>query len=74
MILHNLIIEDESNYNFDPLFDVGSNVSHLKRRSSFENYFQRTTQIENELVNYQMLVNFHFLVNDHVGLLDIEFP
>jgi hypothetical protein len=30
VILHNLIIEDESNYNLEPLFDVGSNVSHLK--------------------------------------------
>ncbi len=30
VILHNLIIEDESNCNLEPLFDVVSNVSHLK--------------------------------------------
>ncbi len=30
VILHNLIIEGECNCNLEPLFDVGSNVSHLK--------------------------------------------
>jgi hypothetical protein len=39
VILHNLILEDESNYNLEPLFDVGSNVSHLKQSLSFEDYF-----------------------------------
>jgi hypothetical protein len=38
VILHNLIIEDESNCNLKPLFDVGSNVSHLKQGLSFEDY------------------------------------
>jgi hypothetical protein len=30
VILHNLIIKDDSNCNLEPLFDVGSIVSHLK--------------------------------------------
>jgi hypothetical protein len=30
VILYNLIIEGESNCNLEPLFDVGSNVSHLE--------------------------------------------
>jgi hypothetical protein len=37
VILCNLIIEDASNCNIKPLFDVGSNVSHLKQRLFFEN-------------------------------------
>jgi hypothetical protein len=39
VILHNLIIKDESNCNLEPLFDVGSNVSHLKQGLSFEDYW-----------------------------------
>ncbi len=38
VILHNLIIKDESNCNLEHLFDVGSNVSHLKQRLSFGDY------------------------------------
>jgi hypothetical protein len=30
VILHSLIIEDESNYNLEPSCDVGFSVSHLK--------------------------------------------
>jgi hypothetical protein len=54
VILHNLIIEDESNCNLEPLFDVGSNVSHLKRGLSFEEYCQGTTQIENVVIHYNL--------------------
>ncbi len=47
VISYNLIIEDESNCNLEYLFNVGSNVAHLKQGLSFEDYCQRTTQIEN---------------------------
>ncbi len=47
VILQNLIIEDESNCNLKHLFNVGSNVSHLKQGLSFEDYYQGTTVIEN---------------------------
>ncbi len=40
VILHNLIIENESNCNLECLFNVGSNVSHLKQGLSFEYYYQ----------------------------------
>jgi hypothetical protein len=36
VILHNLIIEDESNCNLTPLFDVGSNVSHLGNNANWK--------------------------------------
>jgi hypothetical protein len=52
LILHNLIIEDESNCILEPLFDVGSDVSHLKQGLYFENYCQGTTQIENMAIYY----------------------
>jgi hypothetical protein len=54
VILHNLMIEDESNYNLEPLFDVGSNVSHLRWRLSFEDYCQGNTQIENVATHYNL--------------------
>ncbi len=54
VILHNLIIKDESNCNLEHLFDVGSNVSHLKQGLFFENHFQRTTQIENVVTRYNL--------------------
>jgi hypothetical protein len=38
VILRNLIIKDESNCNLKHLFDVGSNVSHLKQRLFFGDY------------------------------------
>ncbi len=47
VISHNIIIEDESNCNLEYLFNVGSNVSHLKQGLSIEIYCQVTTQIEN---------------------------
>jgi len=54
VILHNLIIEDESNCNLEHLFDVGSNVSHLKQGLSFEDHFQGTTQIDNVVTHYNL--------------------
>ncbi len=54
VIMHNLIIEDESNCNLEPLFNFGSNVSHLKWRLSFEDYHQGTTQIENVATHYNL--------------------
>jgi hypothetical protein len=54
MILHNSIIKDESNCNLEHLFDVGSNVSHLKQGLSFEDQFQGTTQIENLVTHYNL--------------------
>jgi hypothetical protein len=58
VILHNLIIEDESNCNLEPLFDVGSNVSHSKEGLSFEGYLQGTTQIENVVTHYNLVKHF----------------
>jgi hypothetical protein len=52
--LHNLIMEDESNCNLEYLFNVGSNVSHLKQGLSFEDYYQGTTQIENVATHYNL--------------------
>jgi len=52
VILYNLMIENESNYK--PLFDVGSNVSHLKRGLLFEDYCQGTTQIEDVVTHYNL--------------------
>jgi hypothetical protein len=40
VILHNLMIENESNCNLRPLFYVGSNVSHLNQGLFFEDYCQ----------------------------------
>jgi hypothetical protein len=57
LALHNLTIEDESKCNLEPLFDVGSNVSHLKRRLSFEDYYQGTTQIENVATHYNFRID-----------------
>jgi hypothetical protein len=54
MILHNLIIKDELNCNLEHLFDVGSNVSHLKQGLSFEDHFQGATQIENVVTHYNL--------------------
>jgi hypothetical protein len=54
VILHNLIIEDESNCNLEHFFDVGSNVSHLKQGLSSEDHFQGTTQIENVVTHYNL--------------------
>jgi hypothetical protein len=54
VILHNLMIENESNCNLKPLFDVGSNVLHLKRGLFFEDYCQGTTQIEDVAINYNL--------------------
>jgi hypothetical protein len=54
VILDNLIIEDESTYNLEHLFDVGYNVSHLKQGLSFEDHFQGTTQIENVVTHYNL--------------------
>ncbi len=50
VILHNLMIKNDSNYK--SLFDVGSNVSHSKRGLFFEDYCQGTTQIEDVATHY----------------------
>ncbi len=52
VILHNLIIEDESNYNLEPSFDVRYNVSHLRWELFFEDYYQGTNEIENVIAHY----------------------
>jgi hypothetical protein len=50
VILHNLIIEDESNCNLKPLCDVGSNVWH--DGLFVEDYYKITIEIENVIANY----------------------
>ncbi len=52
MILHNLIIEDESNYNLEPSFDVRFSVSHLRWELFFEDCYQKTIEIENVIAHY----------------------
>jgi hypothetical protein len=52
VILHNLIIEDESNYNLEPSFDVRYNVSQLRWELFSEDYYQGTNEIENVIAHY----------------------
>jgi hypothetical protein len=47
-----LIIEDESNGNLEPLSHIGSNILHLKQGLCFEDYYQITTHIENVATHY----------------------
>ncbi len=54
VILHNIIIEYESNCDIKPLFDIGTNGSHLKWRLFFETYCQTTIEIENATTHYNL--------------------
>jgi hypothetical protein len=42
------------NCTLKPLFDVGSNVSHLKQQFIFEDYCQGITQIEDVAIDYNL--------------------
>ncbi len=56
VILHNMIIEDERDYNFESLFHL-ANAGQLQRGLTFQAYMEGTSELENSHTHFNFCSN-----------------
>jgi hypothetical protein len=56
VIIHNMIIEDERDCNFESLFDL-TNVEQLQLKFTFQTHMEGTSELENSQTHFNMKLN-----------------